>query len=204
MRILVSGATTTMRRLADTPLGCRYLGRLYVPADGNAIQTGLPFAADNGAFSGFDEAGFLGLLNRLDGLSPVFVAAPDVVADGPQTLAMFAGWGPRIRQRGLPVALVLQDGMDVESIPWGDLDAVFVGGSTAWKLGHAAADIVAEAKRRGMWAHMGRVNSRQRMQYAYEIGCDSFDGTSASMFGDTKIPLYLRWLDEIHRQRSLL
>jgi len=204
VRILVSGATTTMRRLADTPLGRRYLGRLYVPADGNAIQTGLPFAADNGAFSGFDEAGFLGLLDRLDGLSPAFVAAPDVVGDGPKTLAMFAAWGPRIRQRGLPVALVLQDGMNVVSVPWGELESVFVGGSTEWKLGHAAADIVAEAKRRGLWAHMGRVNSRQRMQYAYEIGCDSFDGTSASMFGDTKIPLYLRWLDEIHRQRSLL
>jgi hypothetical protein len=49
--------------------------------------------------------------------------------------------------------------------------------TTAWKLGEACRVIVAEAKRRGVWVHMGRVNSLKRMRYAESIGCDSADGT---------------------------
>lgn len=48
---------------------------------------------------------------------------------------------------------------------------------TEWKLGPAAAELVAEAKARGLMVHMGRVNSRKRLQYAADIGCDSADGT---------------------------
>ncbi len=41
---------------------------------------------------------------------------------------------------------------------WHRLDALFVGGSTYFKLGPTAAGLVREAKRRGLWTHMGRVN----------------------------------------------
>jgi hypothetical protein len=49
--------------------------------------------------------------------------------------------------------------------------------STAFKLGDAAARVAAEAKARGKWVHMGRVNTAQRIAYARSIGCDSIDGT---------------------------
>ena len=58
MIVLVSGATTTMRRLADDPR----FGRLVVPSNRNrpdALQL-VPgrWACDNGAFAGFDVDAF--------------------------------------------------------------------------------------------------------------------------------------------------
>ena len=43
------------------------------------------------------------------------------------------------------------------------LAAVFVAGSTAFKLGPAAAELVREARRRGLHAHMGRVSTARRI-----------------------------------------
>lgn len=54
MRLFVSGATATLRRHLDRDR----LGLLLVPGAGNSPQTalslGLPWAADNAAYSGFD------------------------------------------------------------------------------------------------------------------------------------------------------
>jgi len=75
------------------------------------------------------------------------------------------------------VALVAQDGLESLPVPWEDFDALFIGGSTAWKLSEAARELCQEAKRRGKWVHMGRVNSLRRMQVAEAFGCDSADGT---------------------------
>jgi hypothetical protein len=63
-----------------------------------------------------------------------------------------------------------------------DAEAVFVGGSTTYKLGADAAASVAAAKGAGLWAHMGRVNSDKRFRYAASIGCDSVDGTKYARF----------------------
>lgn len=48
---------------------------------------------------------------------------------------------------------------------------------TEWKNGAAARDLAREAKARGKWLHMGRVNGGGRMRYARDIGCGSVDGT---------------------------
>ena len=70
---------------------------------------------------------------------------------------------------------------------------MFVGGTTAYKMGAAAAACVREAKRRGLWAHMGRVNSGSRIKYAKSIGCDSCNGTRISLFTDRWLPLGLHY-----------
>jgi len=62
-------------------------------------------------------------------------------------------------------------------VPWDDFDALFIGGTTAWKLSEAVYQLCQEAKRRGKWVHMGRVNSLRRMRLAESFGCDSADGT---------------------------
>ena len=41
-----------------------------------------------------------------------------------------------------------------------------IGGTTSWKLGPAAAGLAAQARRRGLWVHLGRVNSLKRLRYA--------------------------------------
>lgn len=174
-----------------------HLGRLVQPRHYSSIEVtaaaGVPWAADNDAFNGWDadvEARFLTMLGRLTGLPGcLFVTAPDVVADAAETCRRFERWAPIIHDAGLPVGFVLQDGIQDLGVPWTDLDCVFVGGSTEFKLGEVAAACVREANQRGKWAHMGRVNTMRRVRYAASIGCDSFDGTTFSKWRD-------RWLLE--------
>ncbi len=197
MLLLVSGATKTVRRYKDSP----YLGHLLTPSSGNRVEsllaTGLPWAADNGAFAGFDEERFLRLLDRIEGRTGcLFVAAPDVVADAEATLDLFAGWQREIAARGLPVAFVAQDGLEAFPVPWGRFDALFLGGSTEWKLGEHARALCRKAKARGKWVHMGRVNTRRRIQVACSWGCDSVDGSGFSRWPDARIPKGLRWIGE--------
>ncbi len=118
----------------------------------------------------------------------LFVAAPDVVADAFETLRIYPFWSDVIRAAGFVPALVLQDGMLANEVPWRLVGAVFIGGTTSWKLGPQAKSIVGVARSRGLWTHMGRVNSRERINYAATIGCLSFDGGQYSMFPDRRGP----------------
>lgn len=122
----------------------------------------------------------------------LFVAAPDVVADHAATVRCWHQWAEVIRSAGQRPAFVLQDGCDF--IP-SDADALFVGGTTAFKMGREVAAIIRSAKARNpdCWIHMGRVNTRSRVLYAGDLGCDSVDGTGTSMYPDEKIPRMLRW-----------
>jgi hypothetical protein len=193
MLILVSGATKTVRRYSDN----KHLGCLLTPDTGNRIETmnGLPWAADNAAFSNFKEEKFIKMLDKIKGSNPLFVTAPDVVADAEQTISLFEKWQPIIKSYGLKAAFVLQDGQESLPVPWKGIDAVFIGGTTEWKLGRHAYNLVKEAKKRGIWVHMGRVNSNKRLEYARDIGCDSVDGTGYSMFPDKRIPKALEFLE---------
>jgi hypothetical protein len=81
------------------------------------------------------------------------------------------------------LAFVLQDGAERPGrVPWEapGLAAVFVGGSTRWKLGPEAADLVRQARRRGLHVHMGRISSARTIRYARSIGCTSFDSSRYS------------------------
>ncbi len=84
-----------------------------------------------------------------------FAAAPDVVGDAAATLTRSLPMFERIRALGYPVALVAQDGLHPEQIPFDGIDAVFLGGTTSWKLGPAAADLAAHARAHGKWVHTG-------------------------------------------------
>lgn len=203
MRLMVSGTTKTVRRLAATHAD--RLGMLLTPNNRNSVDSvvsiGLPWCIDNGAYSGFDEERFLRLVLRAAGQPGLlWIVAPDVVADAAATLGRWSIW--RERLAGMPLAFVGQDGQEERQLP-DDAQAFFIGGSTAWKLSRAAADLAMEAKRRGWWVHMGRVNSRKRIHYAISAGCDSIDGSSASMFGDKYIHKYCRWIRQRESERLL-
>lgn len=105
-----------------------------------------------------------------------FATAPDVVADARATLDRFGAWSMVIRELGFPVALVGQDGLECLTCPRDKLDTLFIGGSDGWKLGEAAAWLLLEAKRRGKWTHVGRVNSFYRID-KLRVKPDSIDGT---------------------------
>jgi hypothetical protein len=196
MLLLLTKAVPTLVRYRHPNLGRLVTPRHYTNLDG-MIAAGIPWAADNDAFSGFDVDAFGGLLNAIAGRPGcLFVTAPDVVADAQATLEQFGPWSDKIRSLGLPVALAGQDGLEELAVPWDDLDAFFVGGSTEWKLSPMATALVGEAKARGKWCHMGRVNSDERMRRARLIGCDSVDGTSYVRFTDRWLPGALRLLSQ--------
>lgn len=77
---------------------------------------------------------------------------------------------------GFPVALVGQNGCEEQRLPWDDIDALFVGGDTEWKLGHGAAKVMAQARAHGKWVHVGRVSSWMRFD-KMRIKPHSVDGT---------------------------
>lgn len=195
MLLLVSGATTAIEKFNHVNLG-----QLLTPRNGNNIdrllRNNLPWACDNGCFAGFDEISYMRMCKKVQGQPRlIFVTVPDVVGDSEGTLKAFKLWQPILKNYyDVPLAFVLQDGVKVDEIPWDDIVTVFIGGSTSWKIGIEAAEIVRIAKNKGKWVHMGRVNSYKRIQYAYTIGCDSVDGSGFSMFPDARIPQALEWL----------
>ena len=176
----------------------------YSTLEGQCLHTGLPWAADNGAYSGFDPGAFRRMLHQLCGRPRcLFVTCPDVIADAEPTLALFEQWQPVLAFLRLPVAFVAQDGQEGREVPWDHFRALFLGGSTEWKLGRAAAGLAHEARRRGKWLHMGRVNTVRRMRYAHALGCDSVDGSQFSRFPDTCLPRFLRLLHSLQQQPYL-
>ena len=89
---------------------------------------------------------------------------------------------------GYKTAFVLQNGATLNTMPLDEMDALFIGGTTEYKLSTEARDIVKHCKQLGKWIHMGRVNSKRRIQIAYEWGCDSVDGTYLAFSPDANTP----------------
>lgn len=188
------------------------LGLLAQPGNYGPATVALwpTWGADNGCYSlrgkPFDHDGWLRWLDSLPRSRCRWAAAPDVLHwDGPvcrgdatATLALAESYLPLIRLLGFPAALVLQDDMTTD-LPWDDLDALFVGGSDAFKLGMGtgAHPIVTEAVERGVPVHMGRVNSHRRISLAAAIGCASADGTFLRRAVRTNVPRMLRWFEKL-------
>lgn len=197
MRYFANPSTSAVREaMATTP----QLGAIATPRQGHTLTVlaaGVAWCADNGCFGTRypgDEA-WLAWLGVLSEYSPTcaFATAPDVVGDAQATLQRSTPWLPRIRALGYPAALVAQDGLTPATTPWADIDALFIGGTTEWKLGPEARTLTTEAKARGLHVHMGRVNTARRYRYAAAIGCDSADGTTLAKF-PSSLPIVLGWL----------
>lgn len=174
------------------------LGFIDTPAQGNRRPDGVAWCADNGCFSDkWDEDKWWSFLVRNAHHAPtcLFAVAPDVVGDAVGTAKKSSPWLGRIRELGYPVGFVAQDGQENLPVPWDQIDCLFIGGTTEWKLGEAVRGLVSEAKRRGKWVHMGRVNSKRRYEYARIIGCDSVDGTFLTFGPEVNLPKLLGWID---------
>jgi hypothetical protein len=205
LKILVGGNRRVVAAWGDR----LPLGYLLNPGGGvsvrQAAESGLPWGLDNGAFGKTDPLRFFAAIGRLKrepalAANLLFVVPPDTPFHARPTLYQFWEWLGVLANpdetSDLPLALVGQDGM--EDCDWdyflGYSDCFFIGGTTAWKLSPEAAALAAEAKRRGLWVHMGRVNSVKRLAYAMSIGCDSIDGTGLTKYADEKMPRVKRFL----------
>lgn len=178
--------------VCQSELGCD-VGQLLTPLTRFTLQKPeLPFAIDNGAFARFEEKSFLSLLEREEHRKSAcrFVVAPDVVASARRTLEVFERW--KVRLIGWRVALAIQDGQQDLPIPWDAIDAVFVGGSTQFKLSPHAAHVIKAAKILGKWIHVGRVNDPARWDHFEKLGVDSVDGSGISRFSHMRLAIAKR------------
>lgn len=182
------------------------VGEMCQPISGHDPSGARSWAADTGCFvnpAKFRLPAYLGWLATYPATDCLFATAPDVVGDAVATLATSLPVLRLIRDLGYPAALVAQDGLESLPVPWDDFDCLFVGGTTAWKLSEAAYALVAEAKARGKWAHMGRCNSLRRLRAAMIGGYDSADGTFLAFGPDTNLPRVRQWLDALRDQPPL-
>lgn len=169
----------------------RNLGRLVTPThiDTTIEKTaalGMPWAADNDCFQRLDLPVYVTMLDKIrDVPGCKFVTVPDVWSNAAETVRYFDLYADLVEKRGLPLALVLQDGVEnylkwLER-QWPRITALFVGGTNKFKLGPVAAKIVNEGLRCGKYIHWGRVSSRMRIRYIVHVGGHSFDSTRFSI-----------------------
>jgi len=159
---------------------------------------------DNGAFldyragAPFDDSAFLAdvlaLVDLPEAQRPAFVALPDEVSGGLSSLRRSISWLSRVGRLSLRWALVVQDGMSPEHIPWeAPFSVVFVGGSTAWKL-RTMASWAHAAHAHGRHCHVGRVGSAKRLRAASVDGVDSID-SALPLFAERNLAPFLAELD---------
>lgn len=161
-------------------------GPRYVSVEEHA-HAGMAWGADNDCFKRFHPKEYVRMLDEIKHFPGcLFVTAPDVYQDGIKTAANFDRYAPWLEKRHLPIALVLQDGMEHRlkwlRHVWDRIAAVFVGGSDEFKLGPVGAHLVDEALERGKYVHWGRVSSRMRVRYIIHVGGHSFDSSTFSIY----------------------
>jgi len=142
-------------------------------------ETATPYGLDNGCFGGKLPAAWRRLLDEARIYPPLWAASPDVVGSARRTLELW----PRFQRamNGIPRALVLQDGIGECAIPWDELDAVFIGGTDAFKISAEARAAAIAARMLGKWVHVGRVNTAERALHWKDLA-DSIDGSGISRY----------------------
>ncbi|MBW3636337.1 MAG: hypothetical protein KY445_07720 [Armatimonadetes bacterium] len=145
----------------------------------------------------WEREGELAWLKMLDKIPthhpPLWVLLPDVVGDWEATLERSYRYRCEVEARGFKTALALQDGDNVKSVLDFAPDAVFVGGTTAWKW--KVAPLVPKTFRPfGIWTHLGRCNGERPIRLARRYDFDSADGTGLCRFFDAQLPIVLRGL----------
>lgn len=131
----------------------------------------------------------------------LFATAPDVVGDSVQSLARSLPFLPVIRDLGYPVALVTQDGMQPDEVPWLEIDWLFIGGTDRHKLGSEGKALDAAAKGHGKMIHVGRVNSKKRFLAFAALGANTVDGTFLAFAPKNNLVRLLDWIE--HEEQHL-
>ncbi len=187
----------------STKLGILFTPRFLSGID--VVDRMMPWAADNDGFSGFHEARYLTMLQKLTYRPGCrFITAPDIPFKAKETLDLFDEWYPALSAvwsspdevEHQPIALVAQNGTEDLEIPWDRMGALFIGGDVPYKMSLAVQDLTREAHARGMWVHLGRVNSEKRLRYAMTAGFDSVDGTGWVRFSNAMLPRGTKTLRE--------
>lgn len=204
----LTSRTGTRRNI--TALRSAGWGWIVGPLDhGTEDMFGMPYALDNGEWPAhangtpWDEGAFLRALDRF-GAGAMFIVVPDVVADREASLARTKHWLPILQAREdlarVPLLIAVQDGMtfeDIEPFLTDPRIGIFLGGSTEWK----ERNIIPWGRfceERGLYYHVGRVNTARRIHLCAAAKAKSFDGSGVGKFIVT-----LPALDGARRQHDL-
>tara|TARA_R110000823_G_scaffold280938_1_gene399117 strand:- start:1552 stop:2172 length:621 start_codon:yes stop_codon:yes gene_type:complete len=146
----------------------------------------LQWVLDNGCYSNFKPRVWKKMVDdAIFDSSCIWFTMPDEVGNHEKTLQLFNYWKDyfdnHYPQKIGKFAFVLQDGCTIDSIPWDDIRCVFLGGTTKFKYSRTAYEILEEAHKRYKWVHIGRVNTKGRIVYFYDIA-HSIDGTGLSKY----------------------
>ncbi len=137
------------------------------------------FAIDNGCFTSFREKEFVSLLKREFEYreNALFVCAPDKVGCHKTTIQMFNDYAYLCE--GFKIAFVAQDGY--EGMP-DEVDALFIGGTNAFKDSQLAIDAVTDALNKNKHVHIGRINTAPRFLKFNQLGAHTCDGSGVSRY----------------------
>jgi hypothetical protein len=162
-----------------------HFGALVTPTR-TSRATGIT-ALDNGAWAHRDDPDWWRTTGETQWLAArgaydwLFVVMPDVVADADATLERYLRYRGEMDERGLPMALALQNGMTSKAIAHLCPAFLFLGGTTEWKL--ATLPLLAEfAHATNRWLHVGRVNTIRRLWLCASYGVHSCDGTGLARY----------------------
>lgn len=179
MKLLID---TSPKSLSDLIKEDLVIGQLITPLTGYS-DAGLPYGIDNGAYTRFNKKEFTRILTRQENAIArcLFVAIPDIVGNARRTLEI---WRNRhiVCPSKWPMALVAQDGIEDLDIPWEEMKAIFIGGTTQWKDSKCVVDVVKTAKTLGLHVHIGRVNTLPRYKHFADLGADTCDGSGIARF----------------------
>lgn len=169
-------------------------------------KTGWIWAADNGCFTTsatWRDSKWMSWLEKPHPISGcLFAVVPDVVGDHEATMDRFRRYANRVRELRYPVAFVAQDGATVKTIPWSDLDCLFIGGTTDFKQGLVAERLANEARVRDKWVHVGRINSLKRLMHWNGVA-DSSDGTHLTYGPKKKADEVARWVRALRQTQQI-
>lgn len=134
INFIATSPVTAYRQLGE--VYTRYCGAFTSPRNakniGGALAMGVAmWASDNDCFVAYNPQRIERYLPRVSVYADTckFFVAPEVVQDARGTLDLYAHWERVIRSHGLPVAFVLQNGMEGYELP--NCDALFIGGDNA-------------------------------------------------------------------------
>ncbi len=176
-------------RKADECIGDNLI-QLRTPLTGYARKDGVPWVMDNGAFTDFDKRSYSRMAQvAINDPECVWFTLPDVVGSHDETRLLFDYWKIHLTNFFIPepdfsnkAAFVIQDGANIFDIPWSEITAVFLGGTTKFKLSREAFKLLEYAKHeKKKWVHVGRVNTQGRIGYFHGIA-DSIDGSGIARF----------------------
>lgn len=183
-------------------LNCPQYGQLLTPLTGYRLAENVSFGVDNGGYTRQDMPRFIATVEkaRPHKARCKFVVMPDVPGSAIRTAELFAEFSQQFSD--MPLALAIQDGIESIEIPWGKLSAVFVAGTTDWRYKDYAKHVIAAAKWRGLWVHVGRVSNPEQWEKYRKMGADSGDSSALVIPFPGRIDKMKKYFKDIYDEKN--